>query len=82
MFMLKGYQQLCLDELGGYFRRIIAFEGVTDVPESHLGSREDTTEKEAIGQLWEARSNGLCSFRPATKKNMREAILETVRRSA
>jgi hypothetical protein len=30
--------------------------------------------KETIGQLWEARSKGLCVFRLATKKDMCEAV--------
>ncbi len=29
LFQLKEYQQRCLDELAEYFRRIIAFQGVT-----------------------------------------------------
>jgi len=33
MFQLKEYQRRCLDELAEYFRRIIAFQGVTDKPE-------------------------------------------------
>jgi hypothetical protein len=30
MFQLKEYQQRCLGELAEYFRRIMAFQGVTD----------------------------------------------------
>ena len=48
----------------------------------HRESTEDTTEKETIGQLWEARSKGLCVFRLATKRNLREAFLGAVRGSA
>jgi type III restriction enzyme len=33
MFQLKEYQRRCLDELAGYFRRVIAFRSVTDKPE-------------------------------------------------
>jgi len=33
MFQLKEYRRRCLDELAGYFRRIVAFQGETDVPE-------------------------------------------------
>jgi len=33
MFQLKEYQRRCLDELAGYFRRIVALQGETDVPE-------------------------------------------------
>jgi type III restriction enzyme len=33
MFQLKEYQQRCLDELAEYFRRVIAFQAVTDKPE-------------------------------------------------
>jgi len=33
MFQLKEYPRRCLDELAEYFRHIVAFQGVTDVPE-------------------------------------------------
>lgn len=46
---------------------------------AHLETTEDTAEKEALGKLWEARSNGLCLFRMATKTNMRTEILSAVR---
>ena len=45
----------------------------------HLESNDDTQEKDTIGQLWEARSKGLCVFRLATKKNMRDTLLAAVR---
>jgi hypothetical protein len=34
MFQLKEYQRRCLDELAGYFGRIVGFLGVTDNPEN------------------------------------------------
>jgi type III restriction enzyme len=40
----------------------------------HLETSADTEEKDAIGQLWAARSKGQCLFRMATKKNMRDLI--------
>ena len=40
MFQLKEYQRRCLGELAGYFRRIVALGGVTDVPEK-LAFAED-----------------------------------------
>ncbi len=49
---------------------------VVEYKGSHLETSEDTKEKETIGQLWEARSKGMCAFRLATKKNMRDVILE------
>jgi len=39
---------------------------------------EDTLEKDSIGQLWEARSNGLCLFRLVTKETMQQKIHEAV----
>ena len=45
---------------------------------AHL-MNEDTSEKEALGQLWEARSKGLCVFRLITKANMKTEILSAVR---
>ena len=41
---------------------------------SHLETSADTAEKDAIGQLWAARSKGQCVFLMATKKNMRHVI--------
>ena len=41
---------------------------------SHLESTTDTAEKEAIGQLWEARSKGLCMFLLATRRTLTEAF--------
>ncbi|MCD4823866.1 MAG: hypothetical protein K8S55_04615 [Phycisphaerae bacterium] len=52
---------------------------VVEYKGSHLETSEDTKEKETIGQLWEARSKGMCVFRLATKKNMREAIRDATR---
>ena len=46
---------------------------------SHLLDSEDTREKETLGQLWEARSNGLCVFRLITKSNMPTEISAAVR---
>ena len=51
---------------------------VVEYKGGHLESTEDTTEKETIGQLWEARSKGLCAFRLATKKDMCEVIRRAV----
>jgi type III restriction enzyme len=42
----------------------------------------DTDEKRALGELWEARSNGECSFRLVGKDNMRQVLQETVARAA
>ncbi|MDY6913474.1 MAG: DEAD/DEAH box helicase family protein [Planctomycetota bacterium] len=50
---------------------------VVEYKGSHL-LNEDTSEKETLGQLWEARSNDLCIFRLVTKKNMRESIRHAV----
>ncbi|MCY2930545.1 MAG: DEAD/DEAH box helicase family protein [Planctomycetota bacterium] len=33
MFQLKEYQRRCLDELAGYFRRVVALRGATERPE-------------------------------------------------
>ena len=41
MFQLKEYQRRCLDELAAHFRRILAFRGVTDVPEKLAFEEED-----------------------------------------
>jgi len=41
MFQLKEYQQRCLDDLAAYFRRIIAFQGVTEVPEKLAFEEKD-----------------------------------------
>lgn len=51
---------------------------VVEYKGGHLETTEDTAEKEALGQLWEARSNGLCLFRLATKKNMGSEIAAAV----
>jgi type III restriction enzyme len=53
--------------------------GVIEYKGSHLETGDDTTQKQAIGQLWEARSKGLCVFRLATKKDMSEVIRGAVR---
>ena len=52
---------------------VIEYKGV------HL-LNEDTSEKEQLGQLWEARSKGLCVFRLITKANMKTAIPSAVRK--
>lgn len=39
---------------------------------AHLESSDDTTEKKAIGELWEARSKGACIFRLITKETLNE----------
>ena len=44
---------------------------------AHL-MNEDTSEKEQLGQLWEARSKGLCVFRLITKANMKTEIPSAV----
>ena len=41
MFQLKQYQERCLEELAEYFRRIIAFQGVTDKPEKMAFEEKD-----------------------------------------
>ncbi|MGN6369845.1 MAG: DEAD/DEAH box helicase [Phycisphaerae bacterium] len=43
---------------------------------AHLapGESRDTDEKLAIGQLWDARSNGACIFRLLTKENMHQSL--------
>lgn len=41
MFQLKEYQRRCLDELAAYFRRIMAFGGVTDKPEKLAFEEKD-----------------------------------------
>jgi len=40
----------------------------------------DTEEKEAIGRLWEARSNGTCIFRLVTKADMETKLSQSVAR--
>jgi type III restriction enzyme len=45
----------------------------------HLESTEDTAEKEMIGQLWQARSGGLCLFCLATKKTVKNVLISAVR---
>ena len=45
---------------------------------AHLQSTEDTAEKDAIGQRWEALSKGKCLFRLATKTNMQETLRSAV----
>lgn len=49
---------------------------------SLLETTDDTAEKDMIGHLWEARSNGLCLFRLVTKETMNEDILGGVRGGA
>ena len=41
MFRFKEYQQRCLDELAAYFRRIVGFQGVTEVPEKLAFEEKD-----------------------------------------
>ncbi|GAF86690.1 unnamed protein product, partial [marine sediment metagenome] len=41
MFQLKEYQQRCLDELTEYFRKIVAFQSVTDTPEKLAFDEKD-----------------------------------------
>jgi len=41
-------------------------------------AHDDTREKDAIGQLWEARSNGLCIFRLVTRDKMQQSLREAV----
>jgi len=53
---------------------------VVEYKGAHIETSRDTEEKDAIGQLWQARSKGLCLFRLATKDNMREEIIGAVRR--
>ena len=40
----------------------------------HLKTSADTEEKDAIGQLWAARSKGQCLFLLTTKKSMRNSL--------
>jgi len=49
---------------------------VVEYKGSHL-LNEDTIEKETVGELWEARSKGLCVFRLITQKNMQESIRQS-----
>ena len=51
---------------------------VVEYKGSHLESTEDTAEKEAIGQLWQARSKGQCVFVLATRRNMQTAVKNAV----
>ena len=44
----------------------------------HLESGSDAAEKDALGQLWEARGKGLCLFRMVTKRDMQSRIREAV----
>lgn len=46
---------------------------------SHLETSADTEEKDAIGQLWAARSKGQCAFLLATKKNLQESLSTAMR---
>jgi type III restriction enzyme len=45
------------------------------------GDQEDTDEKERLGQLWAARSNGECLFLMIRGKNELGKIQETVEKS-
>ena len=45
---------------------------------AQLETTDDTAEKDIIGQLWEARSKGLCAFRLVTKKNMAAEIKSAI----
>ena len=39
-----------------------------------MKKNKDTEEKNAVGQLWEARSNGMCIFRLVGKDNYQAAL--------
>jgi len=45
----------------------------------HVETSADTEEKDAIGQLWEARSKGRCVFVLATKDRMSNTIAAAVK---
>ena len=47
----------------------------------HYGDKEDTDEKERVGQLWAERSNGQCLFLMIRGKNQLGKIQETVEKS-
>ena len=51
---------------------------VVEYKGGHLETSKDTEEKNSLGQLWQARSKGLCAFRLVTKSSLREEILEAV----
>jgi len=41
---------------------------------------EDTSEKEQLGKLWQARGKGVCIFRLITKANMKTEIASGVKK--
>lgn len=47
---------------------------VVEYKGGHIATNEDTRDKDGIGQLWEARSKGLCLFRMVTKGNLQTAL--------
>ena len=51
---------------------VVEYKGSDRTPDIHA----DSAEKDALGQLWEARSKGLCVFRTVTKKDMPSRIRE------
>ncbi len=54
---------------------------VIEYKAEHYGDKEDTDEKERVGQLWAARSNGQCLFLMIRGKNELGKIQETVEKS-
>lgn len=53
---------------------------VVEYKGEQLARTEDTSEKDAIGELWEARSNGLCIFRLVRKSGFQSVIRAAVQR--
>lgn len=54
---------------------------VVEYKAEHYGDKEDTDEKERVGQLWAERSNGQCLFLMIRGKNQLGKIQETVEKS-
>ena len=54
---------------------VVEYKGSDRTPERDT----DSAEKQAIGQLWEARSKGLCLFRMIAKETIRTGIVSAVR---
>jgi len=51
---------------------------VVEYKGSHLAENSDTREKESLGQLWEARSHGLCLFRMVKGLNEMSKIVDAI----
>jgi type III restriction enzyme len=54
---------------------------VVEYKAEHYGDKDDTDEKERVGQVWAARSNGQCLFLMIRGKNELGKIQETVEKS-